>query len=134
MGIARDYDSSRRYRVGNDIFQELVYNVTSAADGSVSATQIGNICGYLLNFEVLPDETDTPTTGFDHFLYTDNTTKKLDLLGGEGVGLTVTGDHKKKILVGSAYSEDPYKGNPYFVAADMGNAKKTVFKLTVKVG
>ena len=134
MGIARDYTNSRTYMIGDSKFQELHYTVTSDGSGDVAATQIGNICGTLVNFEAVMDETDTPTTAFNMYLYTDNSTLKHDLLGGQGESLTVATDQKKKLASGTDIIEDPYKGNPYFLADSMGASKVFVFKLTVWVG
>lgn len=132
MGIAIDTAATKEYNIGKDVFKEFVYNVTSDGSGAVAATNIGDITGYIINFEVILDETDTPSNSFSVYLYNSSSTLKYDILGGEGASLANTADHRRKTLVGSAYSEEPYNGNPYFVAAGMGASKKLVFKLLVK--
>lgn len=108
------------------------FEVTSDASGDV-LQQLPYIEGRLEEVWILINETTTPTTLFDTYLYNDNTTIKIDLLGGTGVNMSVAADNRFIPLVGSAYKEAimPRSGC-WLVCAAMGVSTKFTLQLYVK--
>ena len=107
-------------------FRKISATLVSDGSGDAEVTAVLDTPIRVNHAEVVIDLGDTPTTGYDVWV---TNADGVDILGGGGVGLTVTGQVALQCKVGAsaAVIQGGYmivpSGDLVFTGADMGDTK-----------
>jgi len=101
------------------------WDVIAHTDGVVASASLGVQTRPIYKVQYLLDETDTPSAGFDCYLYDSNgDTIKTDLLGGAGTNASATANTEVVPLVGGAYGVATTGKEIFLYCTGMGSGKK----------